>query len=195
MGLTGAHAPGATLLAPDDMVGLKPRHVTTQGQLNEIEEANILAARLWLRRRVRKDPLDYSFVLGLHRRMFGNVWAWAGTLRRRETNIGIAPDRIAMQLKQLLDNTRTRIGAEPAAIERIATEFHHKLVSIHPFANGNGRHARLLTDLLVEVNGHAPFTWAQGPLVAAGAVRDAYIAALQEADRGDFAALMKFVRS
>jgi len=196
VGLTGAHALAATPLEPDEIVGLKPRHVTTQSQLNELEEANILKARLQLRhRRVRKDPLDFSFALDLHQRMFGEVWQWAGKLRRRETNLGIAPERIATQLRQLLDNTRTRIGVEPAALDRIAVEFHHKLVSIHPFANGNGRHARLLTDLLLQANGSEPFTWGHSTLVAAGPGRDAYIAALQSADRGDFAALSKFVQS
>ena len=196
MGLTGAHAPGATPLEPDDIVGLKPRHVTTQGQVDEFEESNILEARLWLRRRrARKDPLDFSFALELHRRMFGDVWQWAGTLRRRATNIGIVPERIATQVKQLLDNTRVRIEAEPGNIDRIATEFHHKLVSIHPFVNGNGRHARMLTDVLLEANGRKAFTWGQNPLVPAGPIRDAYIAALQSADHGDYAPLSEFVRS
>jgi Fic-DOC domain mobile mystery protein B len=196
VGLTGAHAPGATPLDPDDIVGLKPRHVTTQGQLNEVEEANILKARLWSRRtRLKKDPLDYSFALRLHREMFGDVWEWAGSLRQREANIGIAPERIATQLRQLLDNTRVRIESQPAAIDRIATEFHHKLVSIHPFRNGNGRHARMLTDCLLEAYGRKPFTWGQTDLEAAGPVRASYIEALQAADRGDYVALARFVRS
>jgi Fic-DOC domain mobile mystery protein B len=196
VGLTGAHAPGATPLEPDDIVGLKPRHVATQGELDELEESNILEARLWIRRRrARKDPLDFSFALDLHRRMFGDVWEWAGTLRRRETNVGIAPDRIATQLKQLLGNTRARIEGEPANIDQIATEFHHKLVSIHPFVNGNGRHARMLTDALLEWSGSELFSWGRHALETAGPVRDAYIAALQAADRGDYAPLAEFVRS
>jgi Fic-DOC domain mobile mystery protein B len=196
VGLTGAHAPGATPLDPDDIVGLKPRHVATQGQLNEFEESNILKARLWLRRlRARRDPLDFVFALELHARMFDDTWEWAGMLRRRETSIGIPPERVATQLRQLLDNTRARIGAEPASIEEIATQFHHKLVSIHPFVNGNGRHARMLTDFLLSASGRPPFSWGRDSLLAAGPVREAYIQALQAADRGDYAPLTKFVRS
>jgi len=196
MGLTGAHAPGATPLEPDDIVGLIPAHVTTQGQLNEFEESNILKARLWLRRlRARRDPFDFSFALELHRRMFGDIWTWAGTLRRRETNIGVAAERIAVQLKQLLENTRVRMDSEPNAIEQIATELHHKLVSIHPFVNGNGRHARMLTDAVLEAKGRKSFSWGQNSVEKAGPVRGAYISALQAADRGDYAPLSKFVRT
>lgn len=196
VGLAGSHAPGATPLTPEDLEGLLFHHVTTQAQLNELEEINILEAREWLRTAHAKlDVLDFSFAMMLHRRMFGNVWAWAGTVRPRETNIGVAPERIASDLKQLLGNTQYRIQSQPDTLERIATEFHHKLVFIHPFRNGNGRHGRLLTDALLQANGVRPFTWGSASLTKPGPMRDSYIAALVAAGEGNYDPLVAFVRN
>ena len=127
--------------------------------------------------------------------MFGKTWKWAGKFRKTEKNIGVAPEHIAAQLRNLLEDTRTKLKHKVEPIEEIATKFHHRLVSIHPFANGNGRHARLITDLFLAGNGLEPFTWSGGDLVHAGELRDRYLAALRVADRGDYSLLFDFVSS
>ena len=196
MGLTDAHAPGATPLEPDDIEGLIPGHIRTQAELNEWEEANILQAHAWLvRPRVRKTPFDYLFALRLHKQMFGRTWRWAGQVRQRETNIGVDPGRIAQLLPQALANAELQLSQNPADIDRIAAQLHHRLVVIHAFRNGNGRHARLLVDLLLREKGQRTFAWGSGNLTAEGDVQARYLSALRAADAGDFSLLFAFVRS
>ena len=137
-------------------------------------------------------------LLDLHRRMFGDVWAWAGMLRQREANIGIDPRQISAALRLLSDDTLAQIGdgrdlAYPT--DELAVRFHHRLVLIHPFANGNGRHSRLAADLLVAELGAEPFTWGGAELTTASDLRADYLAALRDADRDhDFTALIEFAR-
>jgi Fic-DOC domain mobile mystery protein B len=145
---------GATPLTAEDVEGLKPPWVSTQAELNQAEAENILRGRLWASR-ARRPPFWYLRDAGpkdLHQRMFGDVWAWAGQLRQRETNIGLDPHQIPVAVRDLCEDTAAQIGsgsklAYPA--DELAVRFHHRLVLIHPFRNGNGRHARLATDLLV----------------------------------------------
>lgn len=187
---------GATPLDPDESAGLLPGHIATREQLDEWEAENILEGQRWAAGAAkRRDILDDAFLRELHRRMFGRTWKWAGTYRSTEKNIGVAPARIAEEARQLLENTRAQIAAEVAPIDEVAARFHHRLVWIHPFANGNGRHARLLTDLLLAANGAEPFTWGRGDLEHAGEARARYLAALRAADARDFAPLLAFVRS
>jgi len=187
---------GATPLDPDESAGLVPGHIATREQLDEWEADNILAGERWAARAAgRRAILDDAFVRELHRRMFDRTWKWAGTYRATEKNIGVAPERIAVELRNLLEDTKARLSGKVAPLDEIGARFHHRLVSIHPFANGNGRHARLMTDLLLAANGAAPFTWGQGDLVHAGEVRERYLAALRAADARDFAPLIAFVRS
>ncbi len=196
MGLTGAHAPGATPLAPDDVDGLIPSHIRTQAELNEWEEANILEARAWLARpRVRRVPFDYLFALRLHKRMFVRTWRWAGRICQRETNIGVDPGKIAQLLPQALENAEIQLAQSPGNIDRIAARLHHQLVCIHSFPNGNGRHARQLVDDLLSEHRQRPFTWGSADLAARGAARERYLTALRAADVGDFSELFAFVRS
>jgi Fic-DOC domain mobile mystery protein B len=196
VGLTGAHAPGATPIEPDDVEGLIPGHIRTQAELNEWEEANILQARAWLARpRVRRAPFDYLFALRLHKQMFGKTWRWAGQIRQREANIGVDPGRIAQLLPQALANAEVQLSKNPADVDRIAAQLHHRLVVIHSFGNGNGRHARQLVDVLLSEQGHRAFTWGSGNLTPEGDVRARYLTALRAADNGDFAPLYTFVRS
>lgn len=186
----------ATPLHPDEAAGLLPAHVRTQAELNEWEQTNILAGQAWaLSRRNRADPLTEAFVRAVHRRMFDETWRWAGTFRTSDKNIGVDWRQIGVRLKDLLDDTRYWLEHGTYPIDEIATRFHHRLVSIHPFANGNGRHARLITDCLLVRRGRAPFSWGRGDLVHAGAARDRYLAALRAADRGDIGPLLEFVRS
>lgn len=186
---------GATPLDPDESAGLLPGHIATREQLDEWEAENILEGQRWAAGAAkRRDILDDAFLRELHRRMFGRTWKWAGTYRSTEKKIGVAPARIAEEVRQLQENTRAQIAARVARIDEVAARFHHWLVWIHPFANGNGRHARLLTDLLLAANGAEPFTWGRGDLEHAGEARERYLAALRAADARDFAPLLAFVR-
>ena len=187
---------GTTPLDADEAAGLLPGHITTREQLDEWEAENILEGERWARGPARRrDPLDDAFLRELHRRMFGRTWRWAGTFRKTEKNIGIAPNRIAEEVRKLIEDTGAQLAAKVAPLDEVAARFHHRLVSIHPFPNGNGRHARLLTDLVLEANGAAPFSWGRSDLEHAGMARERYLAALRAADARDIAPLIAFVRS
>ena len=186
---------GATPLDPDESAGLIPRHISTQAQLNEWEQANILDGVQWALRQVRRELLDEQFLRQLHQRMFGRTWHWAGQYRQSDKNIGVDHRQIQVRLRDLLEDVRTQIGYRAYGADELALRFHHRLVWIHPFANGNGRHARLAADLLVARLGQPAFTWGGASLVAAGDVRQAYLAALRSADGRDLDPLLRFARS
>jgi len=190
-----AHAPGATPLDPDEARGLIPRHIRTQAELNQWEQANVLEGSAWAMRSRERDVLNEGFVRELHRRLFGGTWRWAGTFRTTGKNIGVDAEQVAVQLRELLENTRYWIGHGTFPLDEIAARFHHRLVVIHPFPNGNGRHARLMTDVLLQRNGAAAFSWGGANLEAGGDARDRYLAALRAGDAGNYAALLAFVRS
>lgn len=184
----------ATPLGTEEREGLIPSYITLRGELNEAEQANIVEAREWAFAR-RRDVLDEAFLNKLHKRMLGRVWRWAGSFRRTEKNIGIDPARIPVALRQLLDDCRYRIDQASYPADEIAARFHHRLVQIHPYPNGNGRHARLAADLLLRALGRPPFTWGSASLTDAGQTRQDYVAALRAADNHDIAPLLAFVRS
>jgi Fic-DOC domain mobile mystery protein B len=184
----------ATPLAPEEREGLIPSYITLRRELNEAEQAGILRADQWAFER-RRNVLDERFLRNLHKRMFGSVWRWAGQFRTTERNIGVAPFRIATDLAQLLDDTRYWIEARTYEPDEIAMRFHHKLVLVHPFPNGNGRHARLATDLLLTALARDRFTWGARSTMTAKEVRHAYVDALRAADRHDHTLLLAFVRS
>lgn len=186
---------GATPLDPDDAAGLIPSHIATQGQLNEWEFQNVAEGRAWALSRKRKELLTADFARELHRRMFGKTWKWAGNFRKKETNPGIDPKNISVELKKLFDDVAYQIEEKSMPLDEIGARFHHRLTQIHPFPNGNGRHARLMTDILLKLNDAEPFDWGNSELVAAGEVRDRYIAALRAADSRDHSLLQQFVRS
>jgi Fic-DOC domain mobile mystery protein B len=127
---------------------LIPAYIAYRRELNEAEQENIARAQDWALNR-RRDPLREKFVQELHRRMLGDVWRWAGKFRTSERNLGIALYEIPVALRQLLDDTKAWIEYKTYPPDEIAVRFHHRLVQIHPFPNGNGRHARLMADLLV----------------------------------------------
>ena len=185
---------GATPLDPDEAAGLIPAHITTQRQLNEWELANIVEGERWAFSRKRGDLLSVQFVKRLHKQMFGSTWRWAGIFRSTEKNIGMDPAQIATEIKKLCDDVVYQIEHKSYPLDEIAVRFHHRLTWIHPFPNGNGRHARLMTDLLLKQNGSKPFNWGNSDLVVPGEVRDRYIAALRAADGRDYALLFNFVR-
>lgn len=193
MGLKPTYAPGATPLDPDELAALIPRHIATQGELNEWELQNIIEGAQWAASRRAVDILSFDFMLALHRRMLGKTWRWAGTLRNSEKNIGVAPEMIAVELRNLCDDICYQLEHQMYPVREIGARFHHRLVRIHPYANGNGRFARLMTDLLMEKHGEQPFVWGDADLVAAGEARDRYIAALRAADALDYGPLMVFL--
>lgn len=185
---------GATPLDPDEMDGLKFKHITTRGELDELEQANIESGLLWLSRQRRADVLTDDFAVTLHKRLFGDVWSWAGTFRKTEKNIGIDPLYISVELRTLIDDARywAEHGTYPPL--EAALRLHHRMVFIHPFSNGNGRHARIMADAaLARVYGAAAIDWAGGhDLQQMNDRRISYIAALRAADGGNFAPLLAF---
>jgi Fic-DOC domain mobile mystery protein B len=185
---------GSTPLSPQDQRGLRQSWITTRDDLNAAEQANILAGRAWaMRSRVALTTEDY--LRKLHLRMFGDVWSWAGKLRTVETNIGALPHDIPARLRQFLDDVDYWLAHQTYPPDELAARYHHGLVLIHPFANGNGRHTRLAADLIFRQLGVAPFTWGRHSLDQAGATRQAYLTALRAADAHDFGPLLGFVRT
>lgn len=186
---------GATPLDPDELEGLKYKHVKTRSELDELEQVNIQQGLLWLVRARPKDVLSEDFIRKLHKQLLGDVWSWAGTFRQTEKNIGIDPIQIAVELRKLLDDAR--YWAENSSYKPLeaAARFHHRLVQIHCFPNGNGRHARIMTDIyLQECFARPPIDWAAGQdLLKDNARRDSYIAALRAADAANFDPLLEFV--
>jgi Fic-DOC domain mobile mystery protein B len=186
---------GATPLDRDESEGLIPTHVTMREQLNRLEQENIVEAMQWLRSARPREILDETFIRKLHQRMFGRVWKWAGQFRTSDKNIGIAKERIGVELRNLCADTKAQIEHASYPPDEIACRFHHRLVWIHPFPNGNGRHARLITDLLLEkILRQPPFTWGGMSGIPEGDVRAAYLDALRAADKGDFRRLTEFIR-
>ncbi len=188
------YPPGATPLDADELASLIPGHITTQGELNEWEQLNIVQGESWALKQ-RKEILNEGFLRQLHQQMFGETWKWAGQFRKTDKNIGVDWLKISVELKKLLDDTHFQIEHASYPPDEIAVRFHHRLVLIHPFPNGNGRHARLMADLLVERLGQPRFTWGSRSLVDANDTRKDYIAALQAADARDIAPLLAFARS
>ncbi len=185
---------GATPLAPEEMRGLIPAHIAYRRELNEAEQENIARAQDWALQS-RRDPLSERFVRDLHKRMLGDVWRWAGKFRTSERNLGIPFYEIPTALRQLLGETKWWMEYRSYPADEIAVRFHHRLVEIHPFANGNGRHSRLMADLLVMRQGLERFSWGSANLQNATDVRRRYIAALRAADEHDLAPLLVFARS
>ncbi len=187
----------STPLAEDERPGLIPTWIAYRSELNEAEQANIVRAAVWAHqyiRRAKSDILSDRFVRDLHRRMLGNVWRWAGTFRSTERNIGVAPYQISSDLRNLLDDAKAWIEFSAYPPDEILARFHHRLVAIHPFPNGNGRHGRLMTDLLAVKLGVKPLTWGGASLTSTTELRRLYIEALRHADIGQYEPLVLFLR-
>lgn len=184
----------ATPLTPDERRGLIPSDITYRRELNGAEQASIARAETWALAR-RRNWLTEKLIKDLHRRMLGDVWRWAGTFRTTERNLGIPFYQIPMALRDLLSDVNAWIEHQAYPPDEIAVRFHHRLVHIHPFPNGNGRHSRLMADLLIVQLGGERFTWGSANLIDAGEVRRRYVASLQAADQHDLAPLIAFARS
>jgi Fic-DOC domain mobile mystery protein B len=194
------YAPGATPLDPNEIEGLRADYICTQSELNQLEQENILEAKVWASGKRHKNLLTDTFVRDLHKRMFKNVWKWAGKTRLSDKSIGVPWQQVPTECNKLLADTVFWINNAIYSWDELGARFHHRLVVIHPFSNGNGRHARLMTDLLLEAHGQQMFTWGSRHsdpvrLETAGDARDEYIASLREADARRINRLVRFVRS
>lgn len=187
---------GNTPLSPDELADLLPT-LATREELNEWERENILHAREWALND-RTTPLAMltdEYVRKLHARMFGDTWRWAGRYRKTEKNIGIPVYQIRESLVTLLGDSSYWIERQIYTPDEIGVRFHHRLVVIHPFPNGNGRHARLMADLLVMKLGRPTFTWGSADLIYHANPREKYLEAMRAADAGEIGALLEFARS
>lgn len=185
---------GHTLLSPDDQRGLIPTYIATRGELFDAEQRNIAQALL------RRSPsttqlLTDRYLRRLHKAMFGDVWSWAGRYRRVQTNIGIDANQIAIAVRDLVDDTLTWLEHETYADDEAAIRFHHRLVAIHPFPNGNGRHGRIAADLLAATRGRPEFSWGRDLGLDTDRLRATYRQALRRADEGDIGDLLSFARA
>ena len=187
----------ATPLAPEERDALLQTWITDRDDLNEAEQENIVKGAGWAHRRRGKavDLLNEDFVKSLHKQMFGEVWKWAGIYRQTERNIGLEAYRIPTETPAMLGDVRYWVEHQTYPSDEIAVRLHHRLTAIHPFPNGNGRHARLMADLLIERLGGQAFAWGSGSLAEVGELRKCYVAALKDADNHDVSPLLQFVRS
>ncbi len=187
---------GATPLNPDELQGLIPSHITTQAELNEFELKSISEARRWSFSNKRKDIISVNFIKKLHKRMFSLVWKWAGKFRTTNKNLGIEFFKISVELRKLCDDALYWESNKIYPIDELAIIFHHRLVSIHPFPNGNGRHARLMADLILYNNTGKIFSWGSNfMMVESSDIRKRYIKALKAADNNDYDQLFKFANN
>ena len=190
-------APSNTPLSKDELAQLIP-NLATQAELNEFERLNILEATKWaFSNRVlpSTDPLTEPYIRELHRRMFDNTWRWAGKYRVTEKNLGVLVHEIRNRIPALLGDAKYWVNNHTYEVDEIAIRVHHGMTAIHPFPNGNGRHARLLADVLAVKLNHSAFSWGTKDMVSAGPAREAYIKALRKADDGVLVNLLTFSRS
>lgn len=189
--------PGSTPLDDEALKGLIP-NFTTQGELDEFEEANIAKALMWAKSSssLKRDLISATGLIQLHKKMFDQTWKWAGEFRKRQTNIGVEPENIQDALGALFGDVNFWIANKTYPLDEIAIRFKHKLVWIHPFTNGNGRHSRLVADLFMEFHGQKTFSWGKDNLVTESPHRDRYIKTLQIADKTEnYAELLNFAKS
>ena len=183
-----------TPLDAEERQQLMPSYITLRRELNEAEQINIAHAAKWLSSR-RGEILDEGFLRELHRRMFGQVWRWAGKYRETPRNIGVDANRIRMDIAQAIDDARFWVANTTYAPDEIAVRYAHRIVAIHPFPNGNGRLSRMVGDLLAIYLGQPRFSWGSQSLIDANVTRASYVAALRAADAHDLAPLISFARS
>ena len=197
MGLDLEDVSGQTPLDEDEKDGLKLTSITTRADLDQFEQLNIEKAVEWsLKRKFPRNLiLDEPFVRELHKRMYGEVWKWAGEFRRTDKNIGVDKLQIGIELRKLIDDAAYWIDNRTFQPDDIAVRFSHRIVSIHCFSNGSGRHSRLIADILASHALDRPvFTWGSVSLTDAGEARAHYLAAIREADQGNIDPLIEFAR-
>ncbi len=198
MGLSLEYINSTTLLNPEEINGLKIKSISTQGEIDEFEQQNIEKAIQWTfgKKLTAETLISEKFILAIHRKMFSDVWKWAGEFRKSEKNLGIPSYKIQSELKMLLDDTLYWIQNGTYTKDEICIRFKHRLVSIHCFANGNGRHSRLMADLISESIFRNPvFSWGTRTLTSSIQAREYYLSAINSADQLDYEPLIKFAKS
>lgn len=196
MTISARMSDGNTPLSTEELADLIP-NLATKEELNEWERENILLAREWATadRTQPEEMVSDEYIRKLHRKMFDQTWKWAGQYRVTEKNIGVPVHEIRERLMELLGDVRYWIEKSTHPPDEIAVRFHHRLVFIHPFPNGNGRHARLMADALVMKLGRPAFTWGSANLVGEGEARTQYLDTIRAADRDNIQPLLRFSRS
>ena len=198
MGLNLKYSEGQTPLDEDEKEGLKIKSITTQNELDEFEQLNIEKAVEWtIHANLKPEKiLTEKFIKNLHKKMYGDVWKWAGEFRKSDKNIGIKWTHIGVELKNLLGDTKYWMENKTYAPEEIAIRFKHRIVAIHCFPNGNGRHSRMMADIIIEsIFGKEIFSWHKSNMVKADDTRKEYINALRKADNGDIYPLIEFAKN
>ncbi len=198
MGLDLAYIDGQTPIDEEEKEGLLIETITTKAELDQFEQLNIEEALQWVygKKFKSKQVFTEKFICMLHKRMYGNIWSWAGTFRKTDKNIGVDRYQIGMQLKVLCDDALYWIDNNTYSAEEIAIRFKHRIVAIHCFANGNGRHSRLIADIIIEkLFNKESFSWGANDLSKADKARFAYLRAVKKADQNDYQPLMDFARS
>ena len=198
MGLKFVYKDGQSPLSEQGKKGLLIDTITTQAELDEFEQKNIAKAIQWtLGKNISIGRLlSEEYLTQLHKKMYGEVWKWAGEYRTKETNIGVKSHMVEIELRKLLDDVKYWIENEVYEPIELAIRFKHKLVSIHCFPNGNGRHSRLMADLIMEKLYDAKYySWGGSNLTKANELRKQYISALKQADNGSMKDLINFAQS
>jgi Fic-DOC domain mobile mystery protein B len=200
MGLELQYDEGQTPLDEEEKEGLLIESVTTRGELDEVEQRNIEEAIRWTIERRRKftasEILTEEFMKLVHKRMLAGVWQWAGSFRNTNKNLGVDKHQIGTDLRMLLDDCKFWVENNIYPPDEIAVRFKHRIVSIHCFSNGNGRHSRLIADIIIEkIFGREVFTWGSQSLIRSSDMRATYLNALREADKGSYINLIAFARS
>lgn len=193
-----AYIEGQTPLDEDEKEGLLIPTIATRGELDEFEQQNIEQAVLWTLERRFKPNAVFSepFIQTVHKRMFGDIWAWAGEYRKTDKNIGVDKWQISTELRYMMDDVKYWHANNTYSPDELAIRFKHRLVTIHCFPNGNGRHSRLLADIVVnKLYGLPVFSWGGANVVNRSDTRSAYMAAMKAADSGDIQPLLKFARA
>ncbi len=198
MGLVVDYIDGQTPLDEEEKDGLLIPTIATRGELDEFEQQNIEQAVQWTLSRSFRPELVFTedFVRTVHKRMYADVWAWAGEFRKTNKNLGVDKWKIPSELKCLLDDAKYWHENNTYSSDEIAVRFKHRMVSIHCFPNGNGRHSRLMADITIEKIYKQPvFSWGAANLSHQGDARAAYLKAVKTADKGDYSLLLAFARS
>ena len=197
MGLNLAYTDGQTPLDEDEKEDLLINSISTRAELDEFEQKNIEDAIQWSLTRKFKAAqiLSESFIKDLHKRMYGSVWKWAGQYRKTNKNIGVDKLEISTTLRSLIDDAKYWLENRVYEPDEFAIRFKHRLVSIHCFPNGNGRHSRMIADIIIEKIYKQPvFSWGDSSFSEETDIRDKYLKALRKADKGNFDLLLKFAR-
>lgn len=198
MGLNLIYNDGQTPLDDDEKEGLLIKFISTRGELDEFEQQNIEDAIQWILTRKFKPEqiLSEFFIKDLHKKMYGRVWKWAGEFRKTNKNIGVDKLEIPIELRTVIDDAKYWLEHNVYEPDEFTIRFKHRVVSIHCFPNGNGRHSRMIADIIIEKIFNQPvFSWGSESHYADMESRELYLKAIRNADKGEYDLLLKFARS